>query len=230
MKGVCLLSSIPMRSEPTDRAEMVNQVIYGETFDILIQEVKWSKIKLHHDNYIGWIDNKQWKIFVGKKQSIKNLHFVSSHFSKKNRQILPAGSIINFIETDNSKTVLQTAKLFLNTPYLWGGRTCMGIDCSGFTQIVFRIHHIFLLRDAYQQASQGKKISLKNIASNDLVFFQNKEGKIIHVGIAIKEKNTLKIIHASGKVRIDKLDEKGIYNEETQMYTHQLHSIKRVMK
>lgn len=230
MKGVCLLSSIPMRSEPTDRAEMVNQVIYGETFDILIQEEKWSKIKLHHDNYIGWIDNKQWKIFVGKKQSIKNLHFVSSHFSKKNRQILPAGSIINFIETENSKTVLQTAKLFLNTPYLWGGRTCMGIDCSGFTQIVFRIHHIFLLRDAYQQASQGKKISLKNIASNDLVFFQNKDGKIIHVGIAIKEKNTLKIIHASGKVRIDILDEKGIYNEETQMYTHQLHSIKRVMK
>lgn len=144
--------------------------------------------------------------------------------------LLPAGSIIDFIETGNSKTVLQTAKLFLNTPYLWGGRTCMGIDCSGFTQIVFRIHHIFLLRDAYQQASQGKKISLKNIAPNDLVFFQNKDGKIIHVGIAIKEKNTLKIIHASGKVRIDILDEKGIYNEETQMYSHQLHSIKRVMK
>lgn len=230
MKGVCLLSSIPMRSEPTDRAEMVNQVIYGETFDILIHEEKWSKIKLHHDNYEGWIDNKQWKIFVGKKQSLKNLHFISSYFSKKNMLLLPAGSIIDFIETGNSKTVLQTAKLFLNTPYLWGGRTCMGIDCSGFTQIVFRIHHIFLLRDAYQQASQGKKINLKNIAPNDLVFFQNKDGKIIHVGIAIKEKNTLKIIHASGKVRIDILDEKGIYNEETQMYSHQLHSIKRVMK
>lgn len=67
MKGVCYLSSVPMRSEPSDRAEMVNQIIYGETFDILLQEEKWSKIKLHHDNYEGWIDNKQWTIHTAKK-------------------------------------------------------------------------------------------------------------------------------------------------------------------
>lgn len=230
MKGVCYLSSVPMRSEPSDRAEMVNQIIYGETFDILLQEEKWSKIKLHHDNYEGWIDNKQWTIHTDKKQSIKNVRFISSIFYKKDRLFLPAGSIIDFIETTNNNTILHTAKLFLNTPYLWGGRTFMGIDCSGFTQIVFRIHHIFLLRDAYQQATQGRKIDFEAIASNDLIFFQNKDGKIIHVGIAMKEKKSLKIIHAAGKVRIDLLDEKGIYNEEMQTYSHQLHSIKRVIK
>ena len=112
---------------------------------------------------------------------------------------------------------------------MWGGRCFLGIDCSGFIQIIFRVHHVALQRDAYQQQTQGKRVKFDLIATNDLVFFQNDAGKIIHVGLAFKEKNKLKIIHASGKVRIDLLDERGIFNEETQHYSHIFHSIKRII-
>lgn len=227
MKGIAFLTVIPMRSEPSDKAEMTNQVLFGETFSIIEQQEKWSKIKLQHDNYEGWIDNKQWQP-LGKINEDKSV--VTSLFIKKETQLFLAGSFVNFDTIINKRSLIATAKLFLNTPYLWGGRTFAGIDCSGFTQIVFRMHGIPLKRDAYQQQTQGKKISLKNIQNNDLAFFANKNGKIIHVGILFKEKNTTKIIHASGYVRIDTLDEQGIFNEETNNYSHQLHSIKRILK
>ncbi len=154
MKGINLLPAIPMRKEPSDRSEMVNQLLYGETFDILEKQEKWSKIKLSHDKYEGWIDNKQWEI--ANRKNIKQ-NIISSLFLKKNNSIYPLGSFVDFNVSENKKTLLQTAKLFLNTPYLWGGRTCLGIDCSGFTQVVFRTAGIKLMRDAYQQATQGKK-------------------------------------------------------------------------
>jgi cell wall-associated NlpC family hydrolase len=125
-------------------------------------------------------------------------------------------------------TISGIAKKFLDTPYLWGGRTFMGIDCSGFTQVVFRVNGKNLLRDAYQQQTQGKKINFESATSGDLAYFSNEEGKVIHVGIILKEKNKVGIIHASGKVRIDSLDEKGILNNDTQSYSHRLHSIKRI--
>jgi len=230
MKGICFLSAIPMRSEPSDKAEIINQALHGESFDVLQQEEKWSKIRLHHDRYEGWIDNKQWKIFSKKTASYRTSNTVNVSFLKLKTIIYPAGSYVDFKIKPCKKSLLQTAKSFLNTPYLWGGRTFMGIDCSGFTQIVFRIHCINLLRDACQQASQGKKIALRNATNNDLAFFHNTSGKIIHVGIVMQEKNSLKIIHAAGKVRIDTLDTKGIWNAETQSYSHMLHSIKRVIK
>ncbi|MCB0508647.1 MAG: C40 family peptidase [Bacteroidetes bacterium] len=227
MKGIVLLSAVPMRKEASDRSEIVNQILYGETFEILQQEEKWSKIKLHHDNYEGWIDNKQWK--PTKQKSIYK-HFVHTLFLKKSNIIFPLGALVDFPLSENKKSLLQTARLFLNTPYLWGGRTFSGIDCSGFMQVIFRTQHIALKRDAYQQQQQGKRILFQHCATNDLAFFHNKEGKVMHVGLIIREKNKVQIIHASGFVRIDDLDETGIYNKETKTYTHQLHSIKRIIK
>ena len=117
--------------------------------------------------------------------------------------------------------------IFLNAPYLWGGRTPFGIDCSGFTQLIYRLHGMNLARDAYQQYESGKIITdIKEIEAGDLAFFENKSGKIVHVGI-IMDNN--QIIHASGKVRIDKLDEKGIFNVNKQKYTHKLKSIKKII-
>lgn len=230
MNGINILAAISMRREPSDKSEIVNQVLYGETFLILEKQEKWSKIKLHHDQYEGWIDNKQWQKQESGVMNKDKVSIVSNLFLKKSNHIYPLGSLVDFEVSQHMKSLLQTAKLFLNTPYLWGGRTFMGIDCSGFTQVVFRVHGIKLLRDAYQQATQGKKIKFTDVMTNDLAFFSNNEGKIIHVGIVIKEKNDLKIIHASGKVRIDKLKEDGIFYEETQTYSHQLHSIKRISK
>ena len=116
--------------------------------------------------------------------------------------------------------------IFLNAPYLWGGRTPFGIDCSGFTQIIYRLQGIKIPRDAYQQINLGQEINLNNCKEGDLAFFENKSGKITHVGL-ILENN--KIIHASGQVRIDKLDEKGIFNSVKQKYSHKLHSIKKLI-
>jgi cell wall-associated NlpC family hydrolase len=119
----------------------------------------------------------------------------------------------------------KLAFVFLNTPYLWGGKSVFGADCSGFTQTVFRFVDIPLLRDAWQQATMGEEVnSLKTVRRGDLAFFDNADGKITHVGIILNNK---KIIHASGKVRVDKLMEEGIINGDTKQLTHRLKLIRR---
>ncbi len=125
------------------------------------------------------------------------------------------------------QSIIDDAMLFLNAPYFWGGRTPFGIDCSGFVQMVYKLKKIKLLRDATQQATQGETLNFVTEAEpGDLAFFDNPEGEIIHVGIFI-DKN--RIIHASGKVRIDIIDHLGIYNEEEQRYTHNLRIMKRII-
>ena len=120
----------------------------------------------------------------------------------------------------------EASKWYLNTPYLWGGRSPFGLDCSGFTQMVFKLNGIKLKRDAWQQAEEGKTLSfLEEAQQDDLAFFDNEDGKIVHVGILLGKE---KIIHASGKVRTDKLDHQGIYNAEIKKYTHRLRVIKRI--
>lgn len=227
-KGITLLALIPMRKEPSDRSEMVNQVLYGETFSILEKQEKWSRIRLSHDRYEGWIDNKQY-VILSSSQTLKNNSVVAQLFLRSGKQILPMGA---FAEHHHPKKFLKdligTAKQFLETPYLWGGRSFMGIDCSGFTQVVFRVHGISIPRDAYQQAEKGKKIKWEDAQSGDLAFFANDKGKVTHVGIIIQQRGSTHIIHASGKVRIDVLDSKGIYKEEINGYSHFLHSIKRI--
>lgn len=121
--------------------------------------------------------------------------------------------------------VIKTAGSYLNTPYLWGGRSPYGIDCSGFTQMVFKQFGIRLKRDAWQQAGQGEVVDfLQSAKAGDLAFFDNDEGKISHIGIMV---DNSQVMHASGKVRTDIIDNQGIYNEEMKRYTHKLRIIKR---
>jgi gamma-D-glutamyl-L-lysine dipeptidyl-peptidase len=157
------------------------------------------------------------------------------HYKKKDASFKIAGTHYR-IEGFNPKkqvngelrsTIINTALRYFNSPYLWGGRTPFGIDCSGLTQIVYKIAGIPIPRDASQQASLGEHFSfVEEAMPGDLAFFDNEEGNIIHVGI-IWEKN--KIIHSSGKVRIDNIDHAGIYNIETKRYTHQLRLMKRII-
>ncbi|MDC8004135.1 C40 family peptidase [Aureisphaera galaxeae] len=246
--GICPISIVPLRDEPNDRSEMVNQVLYGEVLKVLESRKKWSRIRLQHDKYEGWIDNKQFQ-FISEEEykaldtktptlSADLVDFVTTE--KKELLSIPMGSSLHGIEvlkhtfegkSFSGKTakenLVDTALLYLNSPYLWGGRTPFGIDCSGFTQMVYRLNGHSLLRDASQQATQGEALSfIEESEPGDLVFFDNAEGAIVHVGIIMEDNY---IIHAHGRVRIDRIDHTGIFNHEERRHTHKLRVIKRIL-
>ena len=126
-----------------------------------------------------------------------------------------------------NESLLDTAFKYLNSPYLWGGKNALGIDCSGLTQVVLRIHGMQLLRNACQQVNQGELVPfLQDALPGDLAFFDHGDDHISHVGIIVGEG---KILHASGNVHVDKLDNEGIYSEERGFYTHKLRLIKRMI-
>ncbi len=246
--GICNLSIVPLRFEASDKSELVSQVLYGEWFKVIEKRKNWSKIRLAFDKYEGWIDNKQYLEIEAEtyqdlnsetpKLSLDLVEFVQD----KNEQLYPIqlGSTLNGLQllehtfdgnfTDtvfDKSNLIQTAFLYLNSPYLWGGKTPFGIDCSGFTQMVYKLNGYKLLRDASQQATQGEALSfIEESEPGDLAFFDNADGDIIHVGIIMKDNY---IIHAHGKVRIDRLDHSGIYNVDKKTHTHKLRVIKKVV-
>jgi hypothetical protein len=253
MFGICNLAIIPLRFEPSDKSEIVSQVLFGEHFEILEQAQQWSRIKLQYDSYEGWVDSKQYQIlseanFIQLSNDALILSADLIEYITGNNNMLlpiPLGSSLSFLnhneinttnfEFEGNKTngikdkkhLISTAYLYLNAPYLWGGKTPFGIDCSGFTQMVYKLNGYKLLRDASQQAMQGEALSfIEESEPGDLAFFDNDEGNIIHVGI-IMENNY--IIHASGKVRIDRIDHLGIYNPEINKHTHKLRVIKKII-
>lgn len=253
MFGICNLAIIPLRIEPSDRTEIVSQVLFGEHFEILEQYKQWSKIKLEFDNYEGWVDSKQYQIIseaeyrqLSEDVIVLNADLLEYITGPNNLLLpIPLGASLSFLNhTDINTTnlnfegtkisgiksknaILNTAFMYLNAPYLWGGKTPFGIDCSGFTQMVYKLNGYKLLRDASQQALQGEALSfIEESEPGDLAFFDNEDGNIIHVGIIMKDNY---IIHASGKVRIDRLDHLGIYNAEVNRHTHKLRVIKKII-
>lgn len=257
MFGICNLSLIPCRSQPADKSEMVTQLLFGEHFKILVEQEKWALVKIASDGYECWIDKKQYKkiseeefnVLCSEPQrfsfellrNIKNrkenfsfpvlLGSTLPHLKKgillvgdadcyfRGKTVLPKRKL-------SRNNIIRIAKMYLNSPYLWGGRSPFGIDCSGLTQMVFKLNGYQLPRDASQQAEKGEPVNfVEEAQKGDLAFFDNEEGKIIHVGI-ISDKN--KIIHSSGKVRIDTIDHYGIFNAETGRYSHNLRVIKKI--
>ena len=231
---------------------MVTQLLFGETFEILERQEKWSRIKNDRDKYESWVDNKQITTLSDDDHSrivsstcFKSADLVSSLKVEGQSLLLLAGSslpgladgqlrIVNStyifegqaIDTCLSRkmTIPDLAMKFLNSPYLWGGRSPVGIDCSGFTQVVFSLAGIRLPRDAWQQADLGERTTVEAAQPCDLAFFQNGKSRITHVGIVLEDR---KIIHASGKVRIDELTEKGICTAAGKV-THDLAHISRI--
>ena len=246
--GICNLSIVPLRNEPADTSELVSQVLYGEIFKILEPRKNWSKIRLSFDNYEGWIDAKQYieiteEAYLNLQKESPKLSIDLVEFIEDNdAQLYPIllGSSLNGLSILNhqydgntvsdkkaKETIISTAFLYLNAPYLWGGKTPFGIDCSGFTQMAYKLNGHKLLRDASQQATQGEALSfIEESEPGDLAFFDNNEGIITHVGIIMKDNY---IIHAHGKVRIDRLDHSGIFNVDKKMHTHKLRVIKKVI-
>lgn len=253
MFGICNLAIVPVRFEPSDKSEQVTQLLFGEHFKIVEQLPKWVKIEAAFDNYIGWIDSKQYQEIneeqfksLNEKPEVLSSDLIEFISTPKNNLIpIPLGSSLSFLndetinkdsfsfegmKTCGTKTkndLVKTAFLYLNAPYLWGGKSPFGIDCSGFTQMVYKLNGFKILRDASQQATHGEALSfIEESEPGDLAFFDNEEGNIIHVGIMMEDNY---IIHASGKVRIDRLDHLGIYNAELNKHTHKLRVIKKIL-
>lgn len=256
--GISRLTLLPVRSEPGDKFEMSNQLLFGEHYSVVgeSKDREWLKIINYFDNYEGWIDRKQhYSISEEYFQQVNNsdykisLDIYSTMLFHKNKIPVLLGSIIPISTNEIFKMEEQLAfdgeskslgqkrefdflKLialkYLNAPYLWGGKSPFGIDCSGFAQQVFKICGYKIPRDSSQQAEVGEKLGEFGASKpGDLAFFSNKRGKIAHVGIILEDG---RIIHASGKVRVDQISEKGIINEETGKMTHTLVKIKRVLK
>jgi hypothetical protein len=250
--GICNLAVIPLRAEPNERSEMVSQVLFGEAFEIVEWKDNWVQIITGIDAYRGWIGRLQFAMLghmayrqLQDTPSPLTYRAITQAWKIKDNSVLylPVGSSLSFLngttcyidkekfeiigQIGDNENIDLIAKTFLNTPYLWGGRTHFGIDCSGFTQSVFRLKGVQLKRDASQQVEQGAAVNyLADARLGDLAFFENTEGKVTHVGILLSRET---IIHASGKVKIDTIDEKGIYSEELSRYTHKLHSIRKMI-
>lgn len=253
-KGICRLSIVPVRAEGNDRAEVVTQLLFGDHYEVLAaaENNDWLKIKIHFDGYEGWIDRKQhYHISEAYFNQVNNSDYkictdlTSSILFSKHHITIVLGSILPISTNEIFKVeeqlafngeakslsqrrefdfLKQVAFKYINAPYLWGGRSPFGIDCSGFVQNVFRISGYKLPRDAYQQADMGELVEATK--PGDLAFFA-KESKIDHVGICIGKDE---IIHASGKVRVDRINDEGIKHADSGQLTHKLHSIRRILK
>ena len=253
MFGICNLAIVPVRAEASDRSEQVSQLLFGEHFKIIEMTAKWVQIELAFDNYIGWIDAKQYQPITEEHYTVLNNTPIVlnsdlvEYITTPNNQLtsITLGASLSFLDNEEINTskysfegikvcgqkpksdLVKTAFMYLNAPYLWGGKTPFGIDCSGFTQMVYKLNGYKLLRDASQQSMQGEALSfIEESEPGDLAFFDNEEGNIIHVGIIMEDNH---IIHASGKVRIDRLDHLGIFNAETNKHTHKLRVIKKII-
>jgi len=249
--GIANLAVVPLRAQPSHASEQVSQLLFGETFEIMERFENWLRIITTFDGYEGWlnelqlvpIDSDTYTKIVSAK-AITTRSFVAAALKEADNSLLyiPFGSTLPFfangkctvgsdtfsVDTNgNMENLLEIAYSFINTPYQWGGRTHFGIDCSGFAQAVMRTQGVNLKRDAWQQAEQGSVVDfLQSATLGDLAFFDNPEGRITHVGIML---NNEMIIHASGKVKIEQIDDQGIYSAEQKKYTHKLRIIKRYL-
>lgn len=251
--GICELALVAVRKLAGDQSEMVNQLLFGDLVVVKDKHHSWLLIESADDNYEGWVDEKQITpieedvfaalrstapVYLLDENAIATCKQLTKYISIGSR--LPFYQDGQFVIKDNTyrieahvqltskesgrKDVTDTALKFLGTPYMWGGRSLYGIDCSGFVQLVFKMHGHMLKRDAHQQVEHGNLVNFVTEAlPGDLAFFDNEEGLITHVGIILPQS---KIIHASGEVRIDTIDHQGIFNESLQKYSHKLRVIK----
>lgn len=255
--GICYLSLVPMRAEPSEKSEMVSQLLFGELYEIVDKHQSWLHIRTLHDDYHGWISDRMHQTvhaddlrFYDPSRAATALSLISlaENTGRGPGILIPAGASLPSFKDGvffagknsyrysgqftmkaarNRDDAVNFALAFQNTAYLWGGRTAMGIDCSGFTQLVMKMCGMAIPRDASLQALKGSLVNFTEEANpGDLAFFENSDGKIVHTGIMLDQK---RIIHASGFVRIDNIDHHGIFSGATDSYSHTLRLIRRYL-
>jgi hypothetical protein len=226
-----------MRKEASHESELVSELLFNDIYEVIDENDEWVKVRCLFDSYEGWVRKLQHFEIDEKEYNEclkKDKYIITSPISYYNNKVLSFGSKI-FEERENSillrkkfdsRIMIESAIKLLDTPYRWGGKSVMGIDCSAFVQLCAKVAGFKLPRDASQQVNHGVTINfLSEARSGDIAFFENENRRITHVGILLSND---KIIHASGKVRIDTLDQTGIFNKETNRHTHVLSVIKRL--
>ena len=255
--GVCRLAIVPVRKAPDERSEQITQLLFGDHYEVSggSPDKHWTSIRIIADQVEGWIDSRQHHSITPEYLEQINqadfkitLDVATTILYKKSPLTIVLGSIVpistselfkieeQFAFNGESKSLSQRrdfeflrtiAMRYINAPYQWGGKSPFGIDAGGFVQMVYRICGYSLQRQVFLQASHGKKVNtLTDARPGDLIFFSDKEGKPYHAGILLGED---KIIHAGGKVRMDYINEEGILNSETKIYSHFLSGIRRVL-
>ena len=256
MFGINLNGLIPLRAAADEASEQLTQILFGEYFTVDEVIERWVRIRNVRDNEEGWIDRKMMTIIDEPlfRSLSDHQHVIASKplsyatLDDGSKMPLPGGSLIPFynekkqqftignqvfgfsVEDTNigksSSDFSNTALSYLHSPYLWGGKNVMGIDCSGLVQVSALICGKQLTRNARQQIEFGEQVSfLSEAQPGDVAFFDHDDGKISHVGILL---NDHQILHASGEVHIAPIDNQGIKSVVTGKYTHSLRVIKRI--
>ncbi len=249
------LSVVPLRAEPNHRSEQVSQILFGDTVMVLEWGQEWSHVRCTWDGYEGWCRTSQLQVLeaaetlphtrylvAGKMQYMMHEQWsfpvsIGSSLPGYNNQELVWGSkLFRYFEPlhdleqvqVNDTVIPMLAYSFMDVPYLWGGRSVFGIDCSGMSQLVFKMMGISILRDAWQQAEQGQKVAhVAETRCGDLAFFHNAKGRVNHVGIMLSNNTIIHATDTAGRVVVDKLDAQGIISARTGEHTHNLTTIQR---
>ncbi len=253
----CNVPVMPLRSEPDHKAEQTSQLLFGEKAEIIdVNNKDWAHIHCAWDGYEGWCKYSQLADIPKKEFRKETKYLAGSH---SDRLIMPAGEMwlplgcdltglkggkikptheagkykgakLRVKDATLSGDKLEKAALhYLHAPYQWGGRSIAGIDCSGLTQMAFKLCNHALPRDAAQQAQAGQLVDfLQHAECGDLAFFDNKEGKIVHVGIILNSQNIIHATDTSGRVVIDRIDQGGIVSVSLKKRTHSLRMVRRM--
>jgi cell wall-associated NlpC family hydrolase len=258
--GITLTATLPCRQNPSHKSELINQLLFGETYQVLDKDKDWLLIKTNFDNYEGWINENQADFIdeneINRMNSELQPHVVSRMYARIENSrtgivypILRGSTLPLFSRNkfsigedyfevseyeplpklkNNTLNIINSALTYLNSPYLWGGRSPFGLDCSGFIQMIHKINGVKLPRDSSQQANIGTTINfVEEAIPGDVAFFNDTDSDTInHVGLILEEGM---IIHASGKVKIGKIDHNGIFDMKLGKYTHHLRKIQRVI-
>ncbi len=252
----CNVPIMPLRAEPNHTSEQTSQLLFGEKAEVIEVDTKdWAYIQVERDGYRGWCKQSQLALIL-KKEYTKEVKYVAASHKDKlvfpdGEMWVPLGSELTWLKGGKMRpgntsakfkgkkikvkkaaldcqALVNAAKQYLHAPYQWGGRSMAGIDCSGLTQMAFKLCNYSLPRDAKQQAQEGTLVDfLQNAQCGDLAFFDNKEGKIVHVGILIDNQTIIHATDTAGRVVIDRIDQGGIVSVSLKKRTHNLRMVKR---